>query len=88
MMPDTDTPTSAADPEPDDGIDEVEDLAQAYDFEENGRKWLRAIASVITAAYGTDSGYDRRAQYALDQLVIAAAERAGRILRSDLGPPD
>lgn len=65
--------------------DAVEELAEAYNFEENGRKWLRAIGAVLNS-YATDSATDRRVQYALDDLSIAAAERACRILRSDLPP--
>ncbi len=69
-----------------DGTDEVEELAEAYDFEENNREWLLAIAPIVTAGYSTEPNVDRRVQYALDMLVIAAAERATRILRSDLPP--
>ncbi len=88
MIPtDTTAPTPDALPvDPDDNTpdDDVEELSQAYDFEENGRKWLRAIAPIITAGYSTEANVDRRVQYALDQLVIAACERAGRILHADV----
>ncbi len=72
-------------PDEPDGTDEVEELAEAYDFEENSRKWLRAIAGFLEH-YSTDSAIDNRVQYALDMAAIAACERASRILRSDLPP--
>ncbi len=83
MTTDTTTPPAASEPEPD-GVEDVEDLAQAIDVEENGRKWLRAITSLVEHR-STESDPSDRVQLALDKLMIAACERGGRILRSDLG---
>jgi hypothetical protein len=66
-------------------LDPVEELAAAIDFEENGRKWLRAIAGLLSSC-GTSSETDRRVQYAIDNAAIAACERAARILQGDLPP--
>ena len=79
--PDARPPAPDEAAEADDG---VEELAEAYDFEENGLKWLRAIAPIIEGY----SGVDRRVQLALDFLVIAACERGCRILHSDLPPTE
>ncbi len=88
MDPTTDTtPAAASDPEPDrdDSApeDEVEELAEAYDLEENGRKWLRAITGLLER-HTDDSATDRRVQFSIDMMTIAACERATRILHSDL----
>ncbi len=95
-MTPTDTTTPPADPEPvepdDDSTDDVEEEAAAIDLEENGRKWLRAISELVTAAYGpvptVSDGrvreLDRRVQFGLDMMMIAACERATRVLHSDL----
>ncbi len=83
MMDAADTTTPpAADPEPVEP-DAADIAAEAYLIEKNGRKWLHAIAAVL-AQNAQDSGMDRRVQYAFDQTMIAALERATRILRSDL----
>ncbi len=74
---------------PDDSADhdDVEELAEAYDFEENGRKWLKAVAVLLEhRGQDSESYVAPRVRYAIDDLVIAACERGARILRSDCPP--
>jgi hypothetical protein len=79
-MTPTDTTTPPVDPEPDEP-DDVEELAQAIDLEENARKMVRAVLAIRSH----DSDPSDRVQLAFDAAMIAACERIGRIMRSDLG---
>jgi len=70
----------AADDQVDDQIDAAADDAQQ-------RLWLRAVtASADTLGKMPEAAViDYRVRYAIDMALIAAAERIGRLCRSDLG---
>ncbi len=64
----------------------AEDIAQQIiDIESQQRLWLKAILPLLQLR-SRDSDPSDRVQFALDQMTIAACERAARILRTDLRP--
>jgi hypothetical protein len=65
--------------------DGVDDLVVARARSLDGRKWLEVIVKIVEA-YGREPGRHELVQCELDTLVVAACERAKRILRSDLDP--
>lgn len=69
----------------DDAGDPIESAAELLADDSQRRLWLRAIVSLIQLRT-RESDPSHRVQYALDQMQIAACERAARILRSDLPP--
>ncbi|MGO8949908.1 MAG: hypothetical protein ACLQUY_20080 [Ktedonobacterales bacterium] len=76
----TTDPEIAADDQVDDIVDALADDAQA-------RLWLRAVtASADTLGKMPEAAViDCRVRHAVDMALIAAAERIGRLCRSDLG---
>ncbi len=73
-------PDIAADDEVDDLVDTAADDAQA-------RLWLRAISASaeMLGKMPEAAVVDCRVRHAVDMALIAAAERIGRLCRSDLG---
>jgi hypothetical protein len=71
--------------DPDDAEEpSAEEIAQqSVDLESQQRLWLKAILPLLQLRKGHSDPSDR-VQFALDQMTIAACERAGRILRGDL----
>jgi hypothetical protein len=63
--------------------DPVEAAAEAYARDQSARKWPGTIAQVL-GSYSVDVMTDPQVRHALDNLTIAASERARRILWSDL----
>lgn len=61
----------------------VEAFRQIRAEEHEQRQWLRSIVPILQLT-PTDPPPSDRVQFALDQLAIAAAERAVRILGSDV----
>ncbi len=82
MTPTDTTTPPAAEPEPVDP-DDVEMLAEAYDFEANSRLWLRRICRLLDRR-SQELDPVPRVQTALDNMYIAACERVGRILHADV----
>ena len=63
----------------------AEEIAQQIiDLESQQRLWLKAILPLLQQLRADDSEPSPRVQFALDQMTIAACERAARILRSDV----
>jgi hypothetical protein len=69
----------------DDGTeDDGEEVIQAVlDVEAQHRLWLRAIIPLLQLRSDKSDPSDR-VQFALDMMMIAAADRVTRLLRSDL----
>jgi hypothetical protein len=57
------------------------DLARAYEAQQ--RLWLRAIVPLL-GVRSPDTDPSPRVQLALDLMHVAACERVGRLMRSDL----
>jgi hypothetical protein len=68
---------TTADPSADDMVQEIIDL------ETEKRLWLRAIIPLLQLR-SHDTDPSGRVQLAFDLMTIAACERAGRLLRSDV----
>jgi hypothetical protein len=59
-------------------------VAEVIDLESQQRLWLRAIVPLLQLR-SQESDPSGRVQLALDMMHVAACERVGRLLRSDLG---
>lgn len=79
---------------PDDMVDEA---CEAYDdevgvdylaVEGSDRLWLKAVQPLILLASKDAPAMHARVRHAINDMAIAACERAARILRSDLRPFD
>jgi len=89
----TDTTTTGPDEpeptEPDDGAADPLDLtpdqmmAECVAIEAEKREWLKACRKIM-AGRTHDSDPSSRVQFAADLVYVAAAERAARLLRSDM----
>jgi hypothetical protein len=81
----TDTPSDDAADDQAEADQDAEALIDAAAQDAQQRLWLRAIIEILKQRSGERDHSDRVA-FAEDQLMVAAYERAARILRSDLGP--
>ncbi len=73
-------------PEPEiEQMDVDEAIHEAQAIEDNSRAWLKAVLPLMRLEM-PEWGRSDRVTFAIDQVAIAACERARRILRSDLGP--
>jgi len=65
--------------------DVIEGAAEAMDTDHQHRLWLRTIVQMLGTRTAEQDPCER-VQKALDRLYVAAAERAARILRTDMIP--
>lgn len=63
--------------------EKIECEAEALDTAVQDRLWLRMITHVL-AARSAETDPCERVQKAIDRMIVAAAERAARILRADM----
>ncbi len=82
MEPNSTQPTPS-EPPPDPSDETEEDLVDAAADDAQARLWLRTITALLQIRSIEPDPADR-VQRALDRLWIAAADRAARILRSDM----
>ena len=80
-IPTTDVPAPRTDPE--DEPDEAADLAEDDAFDEGqDRLWLRTITGMLQGKISQDPS--DRVQKSIERMLMAAADRASRILRNDI----
>lgn len=65
-------------------LDPIDAADQTVQDAADQRAWLKAAHEIVAARFERTDPSDR-VQFALDMMVVAACERVGRILRSDLG---
>ena len=75
--------TSHDDDRDEDNATDDDLVAAVIDLETQKRLWVRALIPLLQLR-SRDSDPNGRVQFALDLMHIAACERVGRILRSDL----
>jgi hypothetical protein len=75
--------TSLNDDQDEDNPADDDLVAEVIDLETQKRLWVRALIPLLQHR-SRDSDPSGRVQLALDLMYIAACERVGRILRSDL----
>jgi hypothetical protein len=87
----------AIDEIPDVPEDMVDEACEAYHDEVDvdylavqgsDRLWLKAVQPLILLASKDNSAAHTRVRHAINDMAVAACERAARILRSDLPPFD